>query len=318
MTEGLRLFALSSNQGLVQKVADKMGITLGRSTVQHFSDGEIQVHIEESIRGDEVFILQSTSSPVNDALMEILIMVDALKRASARSINVVIPYYGYARQDRKARAREPITSKLVANMLEEAGVDRLLTIDLHAAQIQGFFDIPVDHLMGAPLIADYFKNKGMTGDGYAVVSPDHGGVTRARKLAQLLKTPIAIIDKRRSVDKMNTSEVMHIIGQVAGKTCILIDDMIDTAGTICHAADALSEAGAIAVYASCTHPVLSGPAMENITKSAIQKLVVLDTITIPEDRLIDKIEQISTADLLAEAITCIYENRPLSPLLEKK
>ena len=301
----LMLFALSSNQELAQRVSHEMGLPLGKSTVRQFSDGEIQVNIEESIRGKDVYILQSTSSPVNDNLMEILIMVDALKRASAQSINVVMPYYGYARQDRKARAREPITSKLVANMLEVAGVDRLLTIDLHAAQIQGFFDIPVDHLMGAPLIADYFERRGMIGKDYVVVSPDHGGVTRARKLAEFLKTPIAIIDKRRSVDKMNTSEVMNIIGSVEGKTCILIDDMIDTAGTICHAADA-----------SCTHPVLSGPAMDNIQKSAIKKLVVLDTIYLPEDRLIDKIEQISIAKLLSEAIVRIHENRPLSPLFE--
>ena len=309
----LKLFALSSNRELAERVAQEIGIELGKSTVRQFSDGEIQVNIEESIRGKHVFILQSTSSPVNDNLLEILIMVDALKRASAESVNVVMP--GYARQDRKARAREPITSKLVANMLEVAGVDRLLTIDLHAAQIQGFFDIPVDHLMGAPLIADYFERRGMVGSDYVVVSPDHGGVTRARKLAEFLKTPIAIIDKRRSVDKMNTSEVMNIIGKVEGKTCILIDDMIDTAGTICHAADALAEAGAVEVYASCTHPVLSGPAMDNI-----QKLVVLDTIYLPEERLIDKIEQISIAHLLGDAIVRIHEKRPLSPLfcIEKK
>ena len=312
----LKLFALSSNQELAAKVADKIGIELGRSSVREFSDGEIQVNIEESIRGHHVFILQSTSSPVNDNLMEILIMVDALKRASAETINVVMPYYGYARQDRKARSREPITSKLVANMLEVAGVDRLLTVDLHAPQIQGFFDIPVDHLMGAPLIADYFDRAGLTGDDVVVVSPDHGCVTRARKLAQCLKTPIAIIDKRRSVDKMNTSEVMNIIGNVEGKTCILIDDMIDTAGTICHAADALAEAGATNVFASCTHPVLSGPALDNIQKSAIEKLVVLDTIYLPEERLIDKIEQISIADLISEAIIRSHEKRPLSPLFE--
>ena len=312
----LKLFALSSNQELAAKVADIMGIELGKSSVREFSDGEIQVNIEESIRGHHVFILQSTSSPVNDNLMEILIMVDALKRASAETISVVMPYYGYARQDRKARSREPITSKLVANMLEVAGVDRLLTVDLHASQIQGFFDIPVDHLMGAPLIADYFDRAGLTGAAVVVVSPDHGGVTRARKLAQCLKTPIAIIDKRRSVDKMNTSEVMNIIGNVEGKTCILIDDMIDTAGTICHAADALAEAGATHVYASCTHPVLSGPALDNIQKSAIEKLVVLDTIYLPEERLIDKIEQISIADLISEAIIRIHEKRPLSPLFE--
>lgn len=316
----LKLFALSSNKELAERVAQEIGIELGKSSVRQFSDGEIQVNIEESIRGKHVFILQSTSSPVNDNLLEILIMVDALKRASAESVNVVMPYYGYARQDRKARAREPITSKLVANMLEVAGVDRLLTIDLHAAQIQGFFDIPVDHLMGAPLIADYFERRGMVGSDYVVVSPDHGGVTRARKLAEFLKTSIAIIDKRRSVDKMNTSEVMNIIGKVEGKTCILIDDMIDTAGTICHAADALAEAGAVEVYASCTHPVLSGPATDNIQKSAIKKLVVLDTIYLPEERLIDKIEQISIAHLLGDAIVRIHEKRPLSPLfdIEKK
>lgn len=312
----LKLFALSSNQELAEKVADSIGIPLGKSTIRQFSDGEIQVNIEESIRGHHVFILQSTSSPVNNNLMEILIMVDALKRASAETVSVVMPYYGYARQDRKARSREPITSKLVANMLEVAGVDRLLTVDLHAAQIQGFFDIPVDHLMGAPLIADYFIRRGFVGKDVVVVSPDHGGVTRARKLAQCLKTPIAIIDKRRSVDKMNTSEVMNIIGNVKGKTCIIIDDMIDTAGTICHAADALAEAGATEVYASCTHPVLSGPALDNIDKSAIKKLVVLDTIYLPEERLIDKIEQISIADLIGEAIIRIHEKRPLSPLFE--
>ena len=209
-----------------------------------------------------------------------------------------------------------IGAKLVADLLSVAGIDRLITMDLHADQIQGFFDIPVDHLMGAPLIADYFDRAGLTGDDVVVVSPDHGGVTRARKLAQCLKTPIAIIDKRRSVDKMNTSEVMNIIGNVEGKTCILIDDMIDTAGTICHAADALAEAGATHVYASCTHHVLSGPALGNIQKSAIEKLVVLDTIYLPEERLIDKIEQISIADLISEAIIRIHEKRPLSPLFE--
>ncbi|PNY20571.1 Ribose-phosphate pyrophosphokinase [Streptococcus parauberis] len=312
----LKLFALSSNKELAERVASSMGIQMGKSTVRQFSDGEIQVNIEESIRGHHVFILQSTSSPVNDNLMEILIMVDALKRASAEKVSVVMPYYGYARQDRKARSREPITSKLVANMLEVAGVDRLLTVDLHAAQIQGFFDIPVDHLMGAPLIAEYFDRHDLVGDDVVVVSPDHGGVTRARKLAQFLQTPIAIIDKRRSVDKMNTSEVMNIIGNVAGKKCILIDDMIDTAGTICHAADALAEAGATEVYASCTHPVLSGPAMDNIEKSTIKKLIVLDTIAISEERLIDKIEMISIADLIADAIIRIHEKRPLSPLFE--
>ena len=312
----IKLFSLNSNRDIAEKIAAAAGLPLGKLSSRQFSDGEIQINIEESVRGVDVYIIQSTSFPVNNHLLELLIMIDACKRASANSVTAVIPYFGYARQDRTAAPREPITAKLVANMLVKAGIDRVLTLDLHASQIQGFFDIPVDHLMGAPLIGDYFERRGMVGDGYVVVSPDHGGVTRARKLAQFLKTPIAIIDKRRSIDKMNTSEVMNIIGDVEGKTCILIDDMIDTAGTICHAADALAEAGATAVYASCTHPVLSGPAMDNISKSAIKKLVVLDTIEIAEDRLIDNIEHISTAELLAEAIIRIHEKRPLSPLFE--
>jgi ribose-phosphate pyrophosphokinase len=247
--------------------------------------------------------------------MEILIMVDALKRASASTVNVVIPYYGYARQDRKARAREPITSKLVANMLEVSGIDRLLTIDLHAPQIQGFFDLPVDHLMGAPLIADYFGRQGLNGENgdVVVVSPDHGGVTRARKLAEILKTPIAMIDKRRRVDVANESEVLNVIGNVKGKKAILIDDMIDTAGTIAHAADALKELGATTVYAACTHGVLSGPAMERITNSAIEELVVLDTISLPDTKS-PKIVEVSVAPLLAEAITRVHEKRSLSRL----
>ena len=246
----LKIFALNSNRPLAEKIAAAVGVELGKSSVTQFSDGEIQVNIEESIRGSHVYVIQSTSSPVNDNLMELLIMIDALKRASAKTINVVMPYY--ARQDRKARAREPITAKLVANMIQKAGATRMLTLDLHAVQIQGFFDIPVDHLMGAPLIANYFLEKGIKGDDVVVVSPDHGGVTRARKLAEFLKSPIAIIDKRRP--KANVAEVMNIIGQVKGKTCVLIDDMIDTAGTITLAANALKEAGATSVYASCTHP----------------------------------------------------------------
>lgn len=311
----LMLFALSSNQDLAERVSKEMGLPLGKSTVRQFSDGEIQVNIEESIRGKEVYILQSTSSPVNDNLMEILIMVDALKRASAQTINVVMPYYGYARQDRKARAREPITSKLVANMLQIAGADRLITFDLHAPQIQGFFNIPVDHLMGSPLIAEYFRRQLVSaGDDIVVVSPDHGGVGRARKLANFLKAPLAIIDKRRP--RANVAEIMNIIGDVQGKKCILIDDMIDTAGTITLAANALKELGATEVYASCTHAVLSGPAIERINNSAITKLVVLDTIEMPEERQSEKIVQLSIAHLLADAIIRIHERRPLSPLFE--
>ncbi|UXV64179.1 ribose-phosphate diphosphokinase [Lactococcus cremoris] len=311
----LKLFSLSSNHELAQKVAKEIGIELGKVSVGAHSDGETVVHIDESVRGDHVFILQSTSDPVNDNLMELLIMMDALRRASAASINSVLPYYGYARQDRKARAREPITSKLVANMLQIAGADRLITFDLHAPQIQGFFNIPVDHLMGSPLIAEYFRRQLVSaGDDIVVVSPDHGGVGRARKLANFLKAPLAIIDKRRP--RANVAEIMNIIGDVQGKKCILIDDMIDTAGTITLAANALKELGATEVYASCTHAVLSGPAIDRINNSAITKLVVLDTIEMPEERQSEKIVQLSIAHLLADAIIRIHERRPLSPLFE--
>lgn len=311
----LKLFSLSSNHELAQKVAKEIGIELGKVSVGAHSDGETVVHIDESVRGDHVFILQSTSDPVNDNLMELLIMMDALRRASAASINIVLPYYGYARQDRKARAREPITSKLVANMLQIAGADRLITFDLHAPQIQGFFNIPVDHLMGSPLIAEYFRRQLVSaGDDIVVVSPDHGGVGRARKLANFLKAPLAIIDKRRP--RANVAEIMNIIGDVQGKKCILIDDMIDTAGTITLAANALKELGATEVYASCTHAVLSGPAIDRINNSAITKLVVLDTIEMPEERQSEKIVQLSIAHLLADAIIRIHERRPLSPLFE--
>ena len=310
----LKIFSLNSNRPLAEKIAAAVGVELGKSSVKKFSDGEIQINIEESIRGSHVYIIQSTSAPVNDNLMELLIMVDALKRASAKTINVVMPYYGYARQDRKARAREPITAKLVANMLEKAGVDRMVTLDLHAAQIQGFFDIPMDHLMAAPLLADYFLDNGYVGEETVVVSPDHGGVTRARKLAEALKAPIAIIDKRRP--KANVAEVMNIIGSVEGKKCILIDDMIDTAGTITLAAKALREAGATEVLASCTHAVLSGPALERIENSAIEKLVVTDSIQLTDDRRIEKIDEISVSGLIASAIKRIHENKPVSPLFE--
>ncbi|MGX7352154.1 ribose-phosphate pyrophosphokinase 1 [Enterococcus canis] len=312
----LKIFSLNSNRPLAQKIADAVGVELGRSSVTQFSDGEIQINIEESIRGSHVYLIQSTSSPVNDNLMELLIMIDALKRASAKTINVVMPYYGYARQDRKARAREPITAKLVANMLQTAGATRLLTLDLHAVQIQGFFDIPVDHLMGAPLIADYFMDRDIQGDDVVVVSPDHGGVTRARKLAEYLKSPIAIIDKRRP--RANVAEVMNIIGEVKGKKCVLIDDMIDTAGTITLAANALKEAGATEVYASCTHPVLSGPALQRIQDSAIERLVVTDSIYLSDDRKIDKIDEVSVGALIGDAIKRIHENKPVSPLFETK
>ena len=312
----LKIFSLRSNEPLAEKIAEAIGLELGKIEISHFSDGEIKVNIEESIRGDHVYIIQSTSYPVSDNLMELLITIDALRRASAKTINVVMPYYGYARQDRKDQSSEPITAKLVANMLQMAGATRMVTLDLHAVQIQGFFDIPVDHLMGAPLLANYFLDNQLHGDDVVVVSPDHGGVTRARKLAEFLKSPIAIIDKRRP--RANVAEVMNIVGEVSGKTCVLIDDMIDTAGTITLAASALKEKGAKAVYACCTHPVLSGPAIDRLRDSEIEKVIVTDSILLPEDRQLPNMEIVSVSQLIGEAIKRIHENRSVSPLFIEK
>ena len=312
----LKIFSLSSNRPLAEKIAEAVGLELGKISISRFSDGEVKVNVEESIRGAHVYIVQSTSDPVNDNLMELLIMIDALRRASAKTINVVMPYYGYARQERKAQSREPITAKLVANMITIAGADRVLTLDLHAPQIQGFFDIPVDHLIGVPLLADYFLEKGLFGEDVVVVSPDHGGVVRARKLADFLKSPIAIIDKRRP--RPNVSEVMNIIGDVAGKKCIIIDDMIDTAGTITLAAAALLDMGADSVYACCTHAVLSGPAVERLDESEIKEVIVTDSIQQPEGRHLDKLQTISVGTLVGEAIKRIHENRSVSPLFQEK
>lgn len=311
----LKIFALNSNRPLAQKIADAVGVQLGKVSVDRFSDGEIQINIEESIRGDNVYVIQSTSAPVNDNLMELLIMIDALRRASAHSINVVMPYYGYARQDRKTRSREPITAKLVANMIQNAGADRVLALDLHAAQIQGFFDIPVDHLMGAPLLADYFIDQGVAKDA-VVISPDHGGVTRARRLAEFLKAPIAIIDKRRP--KANVAQIMNIIGDVKGKKCIMLDDMIDTAGTITLGAQALIDQGASEVYAAATHAVFSGPAIERLAKSPLKEVVVTDSIQLPKEKQLPKIKQVSVGPLLGSAIKRINENRPVSPLFKNR
>lgn len=246
--------------------------------------------------------------------MELLIMIDALMRASARKINVVMPYYGYARQDRKARSREPITAKLVANLIEKAGADRVIAIDLHASQIQGFFDIPIDHLVAEPILTEYFQSKGMEGEDLVIVSPDHGGVTRARKMADRMKAPIAIIDKRRP--KPNVAEVMNIVGEVEGKTAILIDDIIDTAGTITIAADALIASGAKAVYACCTHPVLSGPAIERINNSQIEELVITNSIELPAEKQSPKIKQLSIAELLGNAIIRVFEDKSVSRLFD--
>lgn len=312
-----KMYALSSNRPLAEKIAKDCGVELGELTVSKFSDGETRISSPESSnRGSHVYIIQSTSAPTNDNLMELLIMIDALRRASAKTINVVIPYYGYARQDRKAHSREPITAKLVANMITTAGADRVLTIDLHAAQLQGFFDIPVDHLLGAPLLADWFIDRELVGDDVVVVSPDHGGVTRARKLAEFLKCSIAIVDKRRP--EANVAEVMNVVGEVEGKKCILIDDMIDTAGTITLAAQALIDRGATEVYATATHPILSGPAIERIENSPIKKLVVTDSIYLPEEKRIDKVEIVSVGELVGHAIQRIHNNQPVSPLFENQ
>src|SRR5690625_2563846 len=310
--KSLKVFSLNSNRELAESIAHHIGTELGKCTVSTFSDGEIQINIEESVRGAEVYVIQSMSAPVNLHMMELLIMIDALKRASAHSINIVMPYYGYARQDRKARSREPITSKLVANLLETAGADRILTLDLHAPQIQGFFDVPIDHLVGVPLLSDYFAEKNL--EDVVVVSPDHGGVIRARKMADRIKAPIGIIDKRRP--KPNVAEVMNIIGDIKGKTAIIIDDIIDTAGTMKLAADALIENGAKEVYACCTHPVLSGPAIERIKKSKLKELVVTNTIVLPEEKQIDKITQLSVASLIGEAIIRIHQDKSVSVLFD--
>ncbi|MGL4662167.1 MAG: ribose-phosphate diphosphokinase [Culicoidibacterales bacterium] len=310
----MQIFSLSSNRPLAEAVAKKVGVPLGDCTVQHFADGEAMVYINESVRGKHVYVIQSTSNPVNEHLMELLIMIDALKRASAKTINVVMPYYGYARQDRKAKAREPITSKLVANLIESAGATRAITLDLHAPQIQGFFDIPIDDFRAMPLFSKYFSEKGLPMDEVVVVSPDHGGATRARKLAENLNVPIAIIDKRRP--RPNVAEVMGIIGNVDGKIAILIDDMIDTAGSISKAVDALIEAGAKEVYTAATHGVLSGPAIERIEASQMKELVITDSIYNEAARNCDKVKVISIDNLLATAIQYIHKDKAVSKLFD--
>ena len=311
----IKVFTGNSHSQLANDVADILGVPLGKAKDSTFSDGEISVDINETVRGNDVFIVQSTSSPVNNNLMELLIMIDAFKRASAGRITAVMPYYGYARQDRKVKSRDPITAKLVADLLTAAGAHRILTMDLHAAQIQGYFNIPVDHLLGAPILAEHFISKGLIDrDDVVVVSPDLGSVTRARKFADNLHAPIAIIDKRRP--KANVSEIMNIIGDIDGKICILIDDMIDTAGTIANAANALIDLGAKNVYACCTHGVLSGPAMDRINNSAIEELVMLNTIPLRDHIETTKIRSISVAPLFAEAIKRIYDDQPISKLFE--
>ncbi|MCL2035609.1 MAG: ribose-phosphate pyrophosphokinase [Oscillospiraceae bacterium] len=311
----IKIFTGNSNRNVAQGIATALGLPLGKSEVTTFADGECNVSIGESVRGSDVFVVQSTSKPVNDHLMELLIMIDAFMRASAGRITAVIPYFGYSRQDRKAKARDPISAKLVADLLTSAGADRVLTMDLHAAQIQGFFDIPVDHLIGCPLLVPYFKRKFCDSEraDVTIVSPDLGSVTRARKFAEKFDAPMAVIDKRRP--KANVSEVVNIIGDVRGKKVILVDDLIDTAGTLCQAARALVEVGgADRVFACATHGVLSPPAIERIKDSPIEELVLLDTIRFNPEHQIDKITHLSIAPVFAEAIERIYKDKPVSPL----
>ena len=308
----IKIIAGNSNMELAQKIADYIGVKVADCQVTTFSDGEISVNINETVRGCDVFVVQSTNNPVNENLMELLIMIDALRRASAGRITAVIPYYGYARQHRKAKARDPITAKLVANLITAAGADRVLTMDLHAAQIQGYFDIPLDHMLGGSLLANYFNEKNI--EDLVVVSPDLGSVTRSRKFANQLEgeVPLAIIDKRRP--KANVCEVMNLIGDVKGKNVIMLDDMIDTAGTITNAANALKEFGAKNIYACCTHAVLSGPAIERIENSAISELIVLDTIRLPKEKELDKIKVLTVAEMFGEAIKKIFSNESVSVL----
>jgi len=305
-----KIFTGNANPALAEEIAKIMGKPLGKAAVNKFSDGEISVSLWETVRGIDTYIIQPSCDPTNDNLMELLIMIDAMKRASAGRINAVIPYYGYARQDRKAKARDPITAKLVADLLQAAGADRVITMDLHAAQIQGYFDIPVDHLLGMPILVKYFKEKNL--DDLVIVSPDHGSVTRARSMAQPLDAPIAIVDKRRP--KANVSEIMNVIGDVKDKTVVLMDDMVDTAGTICNAANAMKDMGAKEVYACATHPILSGPAIERIEKSAIKEMVLLNTIPLPPEKQIDKIKTLSVAPMFAEAMIRVFTNTSLNGL----
>lgn len=310
----IKIFACSTHRKMAELIASSLELTLGNSEIGVFSDGEISCSINESVRGSDVFVIQSTSNPVNHNLMELLIMIDALKRASAASITAVIPYFGYARQDRKAKSRDPISAKLVANLITTAGADRVLTMDLHSPQIQGFFDIPLDHLQGVPALVPHFKEKFRETENEIIcLSPDVGSVTRVRNFASRMGVSFAIIDKRRQ--KANQCEVMNIIGDVKGKTVMIVDDMVDTAGTLCNAAEAaINMGGAKEVYACATHGVLSGPAFERIERSPIKELVLLDTVPKQQDKWIDKITLVSSGELFAQAIERIYTDRPLSIL----
>ena len=311
--EELKIFSGTANPALAAEIADHLGVPVGNVELGRFSNGEVKFTINENVRGSDVFIVQPTSSPGNETLMELLIMLDAFKRASPRRITAVVPYYGYARQDRKTRGREPITAKLVANLITVAGAQRLLTVDLHAGQIQGFFDIPVDHLSGIPILAEYIRQKDIPD--MVVVSPDAGGVARARDMAAEVSASIAIIDKRRPVP--NVAEVANIIGQVRGKAAIIVDDLIDTAGSVVESAHALLERGAREVYVCCTHAVMSGPAPQNVGKSDIKELVVTNTIPLTPAQLCEKVHVLSIAALLGDAIERIHEDRSVSMLFRK-
>ena len=307
-SDKLTIFALSASQDLAKNIAGRLKTNIGECILHHFSDGEILAEPGESVRGKKVYIIQSTSAPVSENLMELLIITDALKRASAKEITAVVPYFGYARQDRKAKPRQPITAKLVADLLQTAGVHRVVTIDLHATQIQGFFNVPIDGMTGIPLIARYFIDKNL--DDICVVSPDHGGATRARNLANYLDSNMAIIDKRRP--KPNVAEVMGIIGDVKGKNCIMIDDIIDTGGTIIAGAEALKKAGAKNIYIACTHAVFSGDAVKNLNNSVAKEVVVTDTIHLPEEKKFEKLRIVTVAELLTRTIRNIEDAKPVS------
>ena len=312
-TSKLKIFTGNSHPALAKEISDYIGVPLGKAICGRFNNGEIQIMINESVRGKDCFIIQPTGAPVNDNLMEILLMVDALKRASARHITVVVPYYGYARQDRKTRGREPISSKLVADLLTVAGVTRVVTMDLHAGQIQGFFNMPVDHMLSSSLLADYVKSKKL--ENLTIVSPDLGGVTRARELADRVGAPIAIIEKRRP--EPGVAKVMNIIGEVKDRNCFVVDDIVDTAGSLCEGANALMEYGARGVYAAVCHPVLTDPAIERIKASAIKELVVTNSLPIEKYKMIDKMTVLSIAPILGEAILRIFHDASVSQMFDK-
>ena len=309
----LKIFTGNANPALAKEICAYLGLPLGEAFVGRFNNGEVQIMIDESVRGKDVFIIQPTSYPVNDNLMELMVMADALKRASARHITAVVPYYGYARQDRKTRGREPITAKLVANLMQTSGITRLVTIDLHAGQIQGFFDVPVDHLYGASILAKYINEKNL--EDVIVVSPDLGGVTRARDLADRIGAPIAIIEKKRP--EPGVAKVMNLIGDVKGKNCIIVDDIVDTAGSLVEGAKALEEFGAKSVMAAVTHAVLTDPASERIANSNIKELIVTNTMPLPENCKLDNVTQLSVAPLLGEAIMRIFHEVSVSNLFDK-